>query len=323
MKKEGSFKKTTKSCDEGDYAENSRELPSGMGYKSCWMVVEGASRKAVMAALLQGRKMKYTYQEGLEKLAKAGTKENKLLVTADYNRQNYVIGMAVGRFFYDTEEFLKKCGNFRRVYVYMTERVNETHGFALVENGQLVRLFSIDENEIQNIGQPLPEEIELGYHLPESFADVRNKEGIFTEVNEDMIMELAIRQVGIAEEKYPYKDVIVGKLFTYEADMADDPYPGDDAWDVYPKISEEVMELPEVQRFKNAGTYQEKLEIAEALRDVITHPMMNAFGEYLPAMPGYGRLSARYEELLCIIATSAYCEKNGSFYNSRDNESKE
>lgn len=41
----------------------------------------------------------------------------------------------------------------------MTNRISETHGFALVENGELVRFFKYDENEIKNIGQPLPEEI--------------------------------------------------------------------------------------------------------------------------------------------------------------------
>lgn len=35
---------------------NDRALPLGMGYKSCWMVVEGTSQKAVMDAFLQGRK---------------------------------------------------------------------------------------------------------------------------------------------------------------------------------------------------------------------------------------------------------------------------
>lgn len=58
-----------------------------MGYKNCWMVVEGASQKAVMDAFLQGRKMKYAYEKGLEKVAKAGAKENKLLVTATHKNR--------------------------------------------------------------------------------------------------------------------------------------------------------------------------------------------------------------------------------------------
>lgn len=53
--------------------------------------------------------MKYTYEKGLEKVERAGTKENRLLVTATHKKQNYVIGSPVSQFFYETEEFLAKC----------------------------------------------------------------------------------------------------------------------------------------------------------------------------------------------------------------------
>lgn len=203
---------------------NDRELPLGTGYKSCWMVVEGASQQAVMNAFLQEGTMAYPYKNGLEEVRKAGIRENKLLVTSTYKKQNYVIGTSVSEFFYKTEEFLAKCKDFSRVYVYMTHRVSETHGFALVENGKLLRFFQYDEDAIVNIGQPLPEEIALGYHLPEIFDDAFDETGNFTEVSEDIVIELAIRQVGIDVEKYPYEDVIVGKRFEYSAEPAKDPY---------------------------------------------------------------------------------------------------
>ena len=202
-----------------------RELPSGMGYKSCWMVVVGASQEAVVSAFLQGETTEYPYEKGLEEVEKANIRENKLLVTSTYKEQNYVIGTSVSQFFYETEEFLTKCKDFSRVYVYMTHRVSETHGFALVENGKLSRLFKYDEYAIANIGQPLPEEIALGYHLPETFEDAFDETGNFTEVSEDIVIELAIRQVGIDVEQYPYKDVIVGKRFEYSTKPAKDPCP--------------------------------------------------------------------------------------------------
>lgn len=187
-----------------------KSLPSGMGYKSCWMVVEGASQKAVTAAFLQEKK-KYPYREGLEKAEKAGIRENTLLVTADYHNQNYVIGTPVSQFFYETDTFLAKCRDFPRVYVYMTHRVSEVHGFALVEKGELVRFFKYDEEEIVNIGEPLPEEIALGYHLPKTLEDDLDEAGNFTVVDEDIVVDLAIHQVGIRVEEYPYEDVEVGK----------------------------------------------------------------------------------------------------------------
>lgn len=187
-----------------------KSLPSGMGYKSCWMVVEGASQKAVTDAFLQERK-KYPYREGLEKAEKAGIRENTLLVTANYHNQNYVIGTPVSQFFYETDTFLAKCRDFLRVYVYMTHRVSEVHGFALVEKGELVRFFKYDEEEIVNIGEPLPEEIALGYHLPKTLEDDLDETGNFTVVDEDIVVDLAIHQVGIRVEEYPYEDVEVGK----------------------------------------------------------------------------------------------------------------
>lgn len=280
-----------------------RNLPLGMGYKSCWMVVEGATQKDVMSAFLQGRKMKYPYMEGLEKVEKAKAKDKKLMVTGTHKKQNYVIGDAIGEFFYKTEEFLEKCKEFSRVYVYMTHRVSETHGFALIEHGELIRLFYYDENEIKNIGEPLPEELALGYRLPKTFEEEWDEEGNFTLVYEDVIVSLAIQQVGIDVEQYPYKEVRVGKMFEYAADLSADPYPEDEDYD-YDEIPEEVMNLPEVQRFLNTETPEEKLAIAEELKDVMTHSMINAFGEIVATRPSYNRLSERYEELLGMIRLS-------------------
>ena len=189
-----------------------KELPGGMGYGCCWMVVEGASGKAIIEALVQGKTTKSEYREGLVKVGNAGIEESLLAITATYKKQNYVFGPSVYQFFYETDKFLELFKDLPRVFVYMTDHVSETHGFALVENGKIVRLFSYDEDSIQNIGEPLPEEIALSYRLPKSFDDVWNKEGNFTEVNEDMLVELAIQQVGIDVEQYPYKDVTIGKM---------------------------------------------------------------------------------------------------------------
>lgn len=255
---------------------NDRELPLGMGYKSCWMV------------------------------AKAGTKERKLLVTSTYKKQNYVIGTPVSEFFYETEEFLEKCKDFPRVYVYMTHRVSETHGFALVENGELIRFFKYDENEIKNIGQPLPEEIALGYHLPGTFEDARDEAGNFTEVNEDVVVELAIRQVGIDVEQYPYKDVKVGKRFEYSAELAKDPYFREDV-DV---VTDEIRNLPVVQRFAATKTYREKLEILNETRDELTHSILEAFSEILEIWAVYGRLSDRIDYMCSILKDKAHYEEH-------------
>ena len=197
---------------EQEEACSNKGLPDGMGYGCCWMVVEGASGKAIIEALVQGKTTKSDYRDGLEKVNKAGFEESLIAITATYKKQNYIIGPSVHRFFYETDKFLEMCKNLPYIYVYMTDHVSETHGFALVENGKIIRLFSYDEEEIKSIGEPLPEEIALSYRLPKNFDDVWNKEGNFTKVNEDILIELAIQQVGIDVEQYPYKAVTVGKM---------------------------------------------------------------------------------------------------------------
>lgn len=197
---------------EQEEACDNKDLPGGMGYGCCWMVVEGSTGKAIIEALVQGKTTKCEYREGLAKVGNAGIEESLIAITATYKKQNYVFGPSVYQFFYETDKFLEMLKDLPRVYVYMTEHVSETHGFALVENGKIVRLFSYDEDEIRNIGEPLPEEIALSYHLPKNFDDVWDKEGNFTQVDEDMLVELAIQQVGIDVEQYPYKNVTIGKM---------------------------------------------------------------------------------------------------------------
>ncbi len=188
-------------------------LPDGTGFGCCFMVVEGAATKAVVEAFLEEETKKYAYSEGV-KLANGAQNGAKILaVTAAYEKKIFVIGNAVSKFFYgDTQRFLEKMKPFSKVYVYMTEHVSETHGFALVEKGELKRLFCYDEEEIKNIGAPTAQEMALAFRLPKSFADVRNKNEEFTKVNEDMVVELAIMQTGMDIEQYPYKKVTVGRM---------------------------------------------------------------------------------------------------------------
>ena len=131
-----------------------------------------------------------------------------MAITKDQKKQSFVVGNAVADFFWQRDAFLEKMKNFPKVYVYMTERVSETHGFALVEQGELKRFFCTSDDGVENIGEPLPEETELGLDL----ADVKDRlnDG---GVTEDTILTLAIRQAGIDPEKYKYENVIVGELY--------------------------------------------------------------------------------------------------------------
>lgn len=191
-----------------------KDLPTGMGYRSCWAVVEGTTQKTLAEILLQKDTEKCIYREGLTKVNKAPYEDRAVLVTADYEGANYIIGDGLSSFFYNREAIFDKFKSFDRVHVYMTERVSECHGFALLEKGEIKRLYCYDEEGIQNMGERLPEEISLGYHFPINFeeAAIGQTDEKITRMDEDALVTLAIEQMGIDTEKYPYEDVMVGRL---------------------------------------------------------------------------------------------------------------
>lgn len=190
------------------------ELPMGMGYKTCWMVIEGVSQQKIVDIMLKSNTQRSGYKEGLSAIAKAPYEKHMVMVTADYNNQNYVIGDAVSKVFYGIETIIDLCRDFPKVFVYMTHRVSECHGFALIEHGEITRLYCVDEEDIQNIGEPLSEEDELGMHLPQDFKEMweHTKDNTITKMDEEVIVELARKQVGIDVKQYPYEPVVIGEM---------------------------------------------------------------------------------------------------------------
>lgn len=185
--------------------EDSKDLIEGMGYKSCWAVIEGSNQQKIAELLLKDTE-NCTYQTGLDK-----ADNNKVLVTSDFEGTNYIIGLELYKFFYDHELLIDTFKTFRKVYLYMTHRVSESHGFAVLENGTITRLYRFDDDGIQNIGEPLAEEKKLGYHLPDNINEMWENDNV-TDIDEEIIVTLALEQTGIDAEKYPYGNVIVGKL---------------------------------------------------------------------------------------------------------------
>lgn len=56
------------------------------------------------------------------------TSEDKALVTADYEGKNYVI-LPLTQKYFDRDWIARNCADFPECYMFMTERVSETHGF--------------------------------------------------------------------------------------------------------------------------------------------------------------------------------------------------
>lgn len=185
-----------------------RILPIGMGYKSVWMVIKGSTQAEIARRLLKEERNSLEYRAGLETVK---TAEEKALVTADYEGKNYVI-MPLTQECFDRDWIARNCADFPECYMFLTERVSETHGFLKAVNGELVRYYLQDEEGITDIGKPLVEEQMTETVLPHNLEEFRQnlKEQSKTILNEDTIIALAL-EAGSVEE-YPYENVIVGEL---------------------------------------------------------------------------------------------------------------
>lgn len=183
------------------------ELPTGLGYKSCWITVVGSHQDDIAKALWLKNTEKADYKEALEQIYSTS---GKVMVTADFDNRNYAI--FGGGLVFNENTVKEKCANLPEVYGYLSHRVSEAHGFFKAVNGEIVRLFYQDEEEIINIGTPLPEEKKNKIKLPHSFEEARDKKKKFTRIDEGAIMALAeassVVEVGI----YPYEQVVIGEL---------------------------------------------------------------------------------------------------------------
>ena len=185
-----------------------RILPAGMGYKSVWMVIKGSTQAEIARRLLKEECNSLDYRAGLEAVK---TAEEKAMVTADYEDKNYVI-MPLTHEYFDRDWIARNCADFPECYMFLTERVSETHGFLKAVNGELVRYYLQDEEGITDIGKPLVEEQMTETVLPHNLEEFRQnlKEQSKTILNEDTIIALAL-EAGSVEE-YPYENVMVGEI---------------------------------------------------------------------------------------------------------------
>ena len=202
------YLKRVKPREEEEQQTEKRILPTGMGYKSVWMVIKGSSQAEIAHKLLIEDGNSLEYREGLEAVI---TAKNKALVTADYEGKNYVI-IPLTQEYFDRDWIARNCADFPECYMFLTERVSETHGFLKAVNGELVRYYLQDEEGITDIGKPLIEELMTETILPHNLEEYRLNlnEKSKTILNEDTIVALAL-EVGSVEE-YPYEKVIVGGL---------------------------------------------------------------------------------------------------------------
>lgn len=188
-------------------------LPLGIGYKSCWLVINGSNQEAIAGALITDDEHKAEYREGLKEVKDTEYEGVKVMITSDYNNQNYVICDRNGSLF-NKEWIEEKCRDFPQTYIYYTDRISETHGFARITNGNIDRLYLHSEEEIIDIGEPIEEELKNNIKLPHDFSEMRKhwNDNEYTKIDEDVIINIAFDHSAADLDKYPYDDVIVGKI---------------------------------------------------------------------------------------------------------------
>lgn len=185
-----------------------QELPAGLGYKACWMTVVGSHQDDIVKALGLENAEKAEYKEALEQIRST---PGKVMVTADFDNRNYAMFYG-GDFAFHEKTVKEYCADLPEVYGYLSHRVSEAHGFFKVVNGEIVRLFYQDEEEIINIGDPIPEEKKNKIKLPHSFEEARDKMKKCTQIDEDVIMTLAEATSAVEIDTYPYEQVVIGEL---------------------------------------------------------------------------------------------------------------
>ena len=281
-----------------------KELPRGFGYKSAWMVIEGKSQVTLKRDLINGGK-KYPYDKGISLVCSSDAESNAIAITQKHANRCYVAGKGVYEFFYNPDAYLPKFREYSKVYVYLTDRISESHGFALCEYGEIRRLYFASEMGVKNIGEPLPEE---------SFEGKLTEDGgsfVDSSLAEDDIIDLAILQTGITPSRYPYDDVFVGNLDLVFDEKNDFPPEGFKAmaipeWVLNSKEAEEIKalsSLPELERFE---AYLDLLHLWQK-EGRAGHYEINLFWRYEEkgvSVPSYGRLNDRIDELECMLITT-------------------
>lgn len=190
-----------------------RNLPRGIGYKTCWLVIKGSNKAAISEALGLSDTHEEEYTSGVKEVKKAGQEEVKLLVTSDFDDRNFVI-CSHADIFFDAGWLEEKCKGFPEVFLYCTDRITETHGFAKVIDGKIERMYYCSEEQFIDTGHPLKEEEERKIKLPHDLDELKKglKDNSCTILNEDILIDLAFENSAVNLDEYTYDNVVIGML---------------------------------------------------------------------------------------------------------------
>lgn len=182
-----------------------KELPVGLGYKSCWLTVVGSTREEIVKRMNLKNPIETDYMEALEIIR---GQSGKVMITADYDNRNFVL-LYGGDFTFEEKTIKERTYGLPEVYGYLTHRVSEAHGFFKVKDGEIQRLFYQDDDGIISYGNKLPEEKANKIKLPDTLEESRDKKKKLTRIDEKTILLLAKESSEVEIGKYPYAPAVL------------------------------------------------------------------------------------------------------------------
>ena len=184
------------------------KIPDGAGYKSCWMVSKSSNRDDIVKNFNLKDTRTVSWNDGLKIVDNYN--EKAVMVSDNYDNINYIIGKALCEVSYNDKLLKHLAENCTELYFFYTHRVSDSHGFAKVVNGDIVRKYYYDEYRICDYGDITKLEKQKGWNFAKNFDQCFKDE--FTTIDEDHIIEIAQEWTGIDMKDYPYNDVICGSI---------------------------------------------------------------------------------------------------------------
>lgn len=188
-----------------------KSIPNGVGYKKEWIVIQDKDitlEEIVEKFNFYAREV-VTYSDGVKK---ANSDSTYISICNFGQGEFYILGNVATYFIIHRNYFEKFSEGLKKVFLFFTYRVSESHGFAVAENGKIKRLYYSDDfdGSIYSLGDPLAEEIKLGLRLPDNMDEwFENRKKLnLTKLKEDHIIEIAMELTG-REGEFNYEKAVL------------------------------------------------------------------------------------------------------------------
>lgn len=133
------------------------DLPQPFGYKTSWLAIETENSEDVLSFLGTEDYIACNWESGIREC-----NPNFIFISPCVNGYIFVVGL------FDCPEIDDR---FRNVFYFTSHRIVDYYGWSKYKNGELIRKYLTSDDEILNIGDLTPEELNLKFDLFETSLD--------------------------------------------------------------------------------------------------------------------------------------------------------